>query len=53
MRCRRFSFAQSGWKAALLSGWTTDGIFHYQSGFPIQTPNSTSTSEFGDFYLEQ
>jgi hypothetical protein len=27
----------------LLSGWTTDGIFHYQSGFPIQTPNSTST----------
>ena len=39
----RFSFAQSGWKAALLTGWTTDGIFHYQSGFPIQTPNSTST----------
>ena len=39
----RFGFAQSGWKAALFSGWTTDGIFHYQSGFPIQTPNSTST----------
>jgi hypothetical protein len=39
----RFSFAQSGWKSLLLSGWTTDGIFHYQSGFPIQTPNSTST----------
>ena len=39
----RFGFASSGWKAALLSGWTADGIFHYQSGFPIQTPNSTST----------
>jgi Carboxypeptidase regulatory-like domain len=39
----RFSFAQSGWRSLLLSGWTTDGIFHYQSGFPIQTPNSTST----------
>ncbi len=39
----RFSFAQSGWKAALFAGWTTDGIFHYQSGFPIQTPNSTNT----------
>ena len=39
----RFGFAQSGWKAALFTGWTTDGIFHYQSGFPIQTPNSTST----------
>jgi Carboxypeptidase regulatory-like domain/TonB dependent receptor len=39
----RFGFAQSGWKAALFSGWTTDGIFHYQSGFPMQTPNSTST----------
>lgn len=36
----RFGF--SGWKRALLTGWTTDGIFHYQSGFPIQTPNSTS-----------
>ncbi|MGA9244275.1 MAG: carboxypeptidase-like regulatory domain-containing protein [Silvibacterium sp.] len=39
----RFSFSQSGWKALLFSGWTADGIFHYQSGFPIQTPNSTST----------
>lgn len=39
----RFGFAQSGWKAALLSGWTTDGIFHYQSGYLMQTPNSTST----------
>ena len=39
----RFSFAQSGWRRLLLTGWTTDGIFHYQSGFPIQTPNSTST----------
>jgi hypothetical protein len=38
----RFSFSQNGWKRALLSGWTTDGIFHYQSGFPIQTPNAAS-----------
>jgi hypothetical protein len=37
----RFSF--SGWKRVLFTGWTADGIFHYQSGFPIQTPNSTST----------
>jgi len=27
----------------LLSGWTTDGLFHYQSGYLMQTPNSTST----------
>jgi hypothetical protein len=39
----RFSFAQSGWKAAVLAGWTTDGSFHYQSGFPIETPCSSST----------
>jgi hypothetical protein len=39
----RFGFAQSGWKRVLFTGWTTDGIFHYQNGFPIQTPNSTST----------
>jgi Carboxypeptidase regulatory-like domain len=39
----RFSFSQTGWRRLLLSGWTTDGIFHYQSGFPLQTPNSTST----------
>jgi hypothetical protein len=39
----RFGFAHSGWKAALFSGWTIDGIFHYQSGFPMQTPASTST----------
>jgi hypothetical protein len=38
----RTSFAQSGWKAAVFAGWTFDGIFHYQSGFPIQTPGSTS-----------
>jgi hypothetical protein len=36
----RFGFAQSGWKAALFGGWTTDGIFHYQSGFPILVPNT-------------
>ena len=36
----RFGFAHSGWKAALFAGWTTDGIFHYQSGFPIQVPNA-------------
>ena len=45
----RFGFAQSGWKRALFAGWTTDGIFHYQSGFPMQIPGSTSTSDFGDF----
>jgi hypothetical protein len=39
----RFGFSQSGWKHAVLAGWTADGIFHYQSGFPMQTPNSTST----------
>jgi hypothetical protein len=39
----RFGFSQNGWKRMLFSGWTVDGIFHYQSGFPIQTPNSTST----------
>jgi hypothetical protein len=39
----RFSFSQNGWRRAVLTGWTADGIFHYQSGFPIQTPNSTST----------
>jgi len=39
----RFGFSQHGWRRALFSGWTVDGIFHYQSGFPIQTPNSTST----------
>jgi hypothetical protein len=47
----KFGFAQSGWKAALLTGWTTDGIFHYQSGFPMQTPGSTSSLTsvtFGD-----
>jgi hypothetical protein len=47
----RFDFAQNGWKAAVLTGWTTDGIFHYQSGFPIQTPGSSSSLTavtFGD-----
>ena len=39
----RLGFAHSGWKAALFAGWTIDGIFHYQSGFPMQTPGSTST----------
>ncbi len=38
-----FGFAHGGLIRALLSGWTTDGIFHYQSGFPMQTPSSTST----------
>jgi len=37
-----FSFSQNGWKHALLAGWTLDGIYHYQSGFPIQTPNAAS-----------
>ena len=36
-----FSFAAgSSWKRALFAGWTTDGIFHYQSGFPIVIPNA-------------
>ena len=38
-----FSFDQHGWKRAIFAGWTADGIFHYQSGFPMQTPGSTST----------
>src|SRR5580704_6250313 len=37
-----FRFAQSGWKGALLAGRTTDGIFHYQSSFPNQTPGASS-----------
>jgi hypothetical protein len=47
----RPGFAQSGWKRALFSGWTIDGIFHYQSGYLMQTPLSTSTltsATFGD-----
>ena len=48
----RFGFAQSGWKAALFAGWTTDGIFHYQSGFPMQTPRIDEHPGFGDFCLE-
>jgi hypothetical protein len=51
----RFGFAHSGWKAALFTGWTTDGIFHYQSGFPIQTPGSDSSLTsvtFGDGVFE-
>jgi len=50
----KFGFAQNGWKAALLTGWTTDGIFHYQSGFPIQVPNAQPTPIPGtsqSFYL--
>ncbi|HEY1984264.1 MAG TPA: TonB-dependent receptor [Terracidiphilus sp.] len=39
----RFGFAQNGWKRAMFAGWTTDGIFHYQSGYLMQTPGSTST----------
>ena len=39
----KYSFDQNGWKRIVFSGWTLDGIFHYQSGFPMQTPNSTST----------
>jgi hypothetical protein len=35
-----FRFAQSGWKRTFFAGWTTDGIFHYQSGFPILVPNA-------------
>jgi hypothetical protein len=36
----RFGFANNGWKRALFAGWTTDGIFHYQSGFPLLIPNA-------------
>jgi hypothetical protein len=36
-------FAQSGWRRALFAGWTTDGIFHYQSGFPILVPNAQTS----------
>ena len=38
----RFSFDETGWKAAFFSGWTTDGVFRYASGFPIQAPTTTS-----------
>ena len=48
MRCRDSAFRKAAGSAALLAGWTTDGIFHYQSGFPMQTPNSTSTLDSGD-----
>jgi hypothetical protein len=48
----RFGFSQSGWKRAVLAGWTADGIFHYQSGFPMQTPNSTSTLDSVTFANE-
>ena len=40
----RFSFDQNGWKRALLAGWTTDGNFHYASGFPQQVPNTWTTN---------
>lgn len=36
-------FAKTGWKHAIFSGWTADGIFKYMSGFPMSTPSSTST----------
>ena len=39
----RFGFEHGALTRSLLSGWTADGIFHYQSGFPMQTPNATST----------
>ncbi|HEX4202434.1 MAG TPA: hypothetical protein VHY59_13005, partial [Chthoniobacterales bacterium] len=39
----KFAFADNAWKRALFTGWTTDGIFHYQSGFPIQIPGASST----------
>ncbi len=39
----KFGFEHGGLTRSLLSGWTADGIFHYQSGFPMQTPNATST----------
>jgi hypothetical protein len=38
-----FAFADTRWKRALFGGWTTDGIFKYQSGALIQTPISTNS----------
>ncbi|MEO8735482.1 MAG: hypothetical protein ABI380_02985, partial [Edaphobacter sp.] len=35
-----FGMAASGWKRALLAGWTTDGILRYQSGTLIQAPSA-------------
>jgi hypothetical protein len=35
-----FGFAESGWKALILKGWTTDGILIYQSGALMQIPNA-------------
>ena len=35
-----FGIAETGWKKTLLSGWTADGILHYQSGTLIQVPNA-------------
>jgi hypothetical protein len=37
-----FGFAQSGWKRALLAGWTTTGILNYQSGSLITVANETN-----------
>jgi hypothetical protein len=38
-----FGFAETGWRRLLFKGWTTDGIFNYHSGFPMQVPNSTNS----------
>ncbi len=35
-----FGLAETGWKSALLKGWTTDAILIYSSGALIQVPNS-------------
>jgi len=37
-----FGFASSGWKRAVFKGWTTDGIFSYQSGFVMPVPGASS-----------
>ena len=41
-RCRDSASRRPGGGVSCFRASTTDGIFHYQSGFPLQTPNSTS-----------
>ncbi len=40
----RFRSDQNGWKRALLAGWTTDGNFHYASGFPQLVPDTWTSN---------
>jgi len=45
----RFGFSRRGWRRALFSGWTLDGIFHYQSGFPDTNSEFNQHLDFCDF----